>query len=236
MTPQEAGLTHYGSRRRVTGLRREELALLARISIEYYIRLERGSVRGVSDEVLNSVATALKLDDVERRHLFDLIRSANAIPVGRRGAAPQQVRPSVQQVLNSMTEAAAFVRNARLDVLAANSLGSALYSQALVSTGRPPNLAYFVFIDPAARTFYRIGIASRTTRSEACVPKQDETRRTERCRSWSPSCRPAANSFARAGRPTMSSTTEVASSCSVIRSSVTSTSTTTRLSCQRIRV
>ena len=154
ITPEQAGLRAHGGRRRVTGLRREEVALLAGISVEYYTHLERGNVRGVSEDVLDAVARALQLDEIERTHLLDLIRAAKQRP-GRGQATVQRVRPGVQRLLDTMTEAAAFVRNGRLDVLAANRLGYALYSEALVNPDRPANLARFVFLDPQSRTFYR---------------------------------------------------------------------------------
>ena len=154
ITPEQAGLRAHGGRRRVPGLRREEVALLAGISVEYYTHLERGNVRGVSEDVLDAVARALQLDEIERTHLLDLIRAAKQRP-GRGQATVQRVRPGVQRLLDTMTEAAAFVRNGRLDVLAANRLGYALYSEALVNPDRPANLARFVFLDPQSRTFYR---------------------------------------------------------------------------------
>jgi transcriptional regulator with XRE-family HTH domain len=155
ITPEQAGLPRYGGRRRVAGLRREEVALLAGISIEYYTRLERGDARGVSDEVLDALARALQLDDVERAHLVDLIRTANAMrrPTRRRPTR-ERVRPSVQRILDSMTGTAAFVRNGRLDILSANPLGYALYSPAFLDPGRPVNLARFVFLDRASTEFY----------------------------------------------------------------------------------
>ena len=155
ITPRQAGLPNYGGRRRVPGLRREEVALLAGISIEYYTRIERGSVRGVSDEVLDALARALQLDDVERTHLIDLVHAANARPRGGRRTARDQVRPSVQRLLDSMTGVAAFVRNARLDILSANHLGYALYSPAFLDPARPVNLARFVFLDRRSTAFYR---------------------------------------------------------------------------------
>jgi transcriptional regulator with XRE-family HTH domain len=130
LTPTQAGLPAYGGRRRVPGLRREEVALLAGISIEYYTRLERGNARGVSDEVLEALARALPLDEVERAHLIDLVRTANAARPARRRTTPQRVRPSIQRLLDSMTGTAAFLRNGRLDILAANQLGYALYAPA----------------------------------------------------------------------------------------------------------
>ena len=153
ITPERAGLPDYGGRRRVAGLRREEVALLAGISIEYYTRLERGDARGVSDEVLDALARALQLDDVERVHLTDLIRTANARRPTRR-PAKERVRPSVQRILDSMTGTAAFVRNGRLDILSANQLGYALYSPAFLDPHRPVNLARFIFLDPASTQFY----------------------------------------------------------------------------------
>jgi transcriptional regulator with XRE-family HTH domain len=137
-------------------LRREEVALLAGISIEYYTRIERGSVRGVSDDVLDALARALQLDDVERAHLTDLVHAANARPRGgRHSAARDQVRPSVQRLLDSMTGVAAFIRNARLDILSANHLGYTLYSLAFLDPARPVNLARFVFLDRRSAEFYR---------------------------------------------------------------------------------
>lgn len=155
ITPRQAELPNYGGRRRVPGLRREEVALLAGISIEYYTRIERGSVRGVSDDVLDALARALQLDDVEGAHLIDLVHTANARPRGtRRTPARDQVRPTVQRLLDSMTSVAAFVRNARLDILSANHLGYALNSPAFLDPARPANLARFVFLNRRSSEFY----------------------------------------------------------------------------------
>jgi transcriptional regulator with XRE-family HTH domain len=156
ITPRQAGLPAFGANRRVPGLRREEVALLAGVSVEYYARLERGNLSGVSESVLEALARALRLDQAEREHLFDLARAAGATwaRAPRRRAA-QQIRPGIQRILDAMTDAPAFIRNARLDVLAANRLGYALYSEALVNPDRPANLARFVFLDPHSRTFYR---------------------------------------------------------------------------------
>jgi transcriptional regulator with XRE-family HTH domain len=154
ITPEQAGLRAHGGRRRVSGLRREEVAMLAGISVEYYTQLERGNVRGVSEDVLEAIARTLQLDDVERTHLFDLVRAAKQRPT-RGKPVPQHVRPGVQRALDTITEAAAFVRNGRLDILSANRLGYALYSEAFVDPTRPVNLARFVFLDPRSREFYR---------------------------------------------------------------------------------
>src|SRR5213076_3372631 len=130
ITPEQAGLRTYGTGpRRVPGLRREEVALLAGVSVDYYTRLERGNASGVSESVLEALARALQLDEAERAHLFDLARAAGSTPRRRRRPAQQQVRPSVQRVLDAIAEAPAFVRNGRMDLLAANRLGRAFYAQ-----------------------------------------------------------------------------------------------------------
>jgi transcriptional regulator with XRE-family HTH domain len=156
ITPEQAGLPAYGGNRRVAGLRREEVALLAGVSIDYYTRLERGRALGASDSVLEGIARALHLDEAERAHLFDLARvaSAPAAPRFPRRPGRQQVRTSVRRILDSMAGTPAYVRNARLDILAANRLGSALFAPILGSPARPANNARFLFLDPAAREFY----------------------------------------------------------------------------------
>jgi transcriptional regulator with XRE-family HTH domain len=154
ITPDQTGLPTYGDNRRVPGLRREEVALLAGVSVDYYTRLERGNTNGVSDSVLGALARALQLDDAERAHLFDLARSAQTTASPRRRPSKQRVRPSVQRILDAMTGAPAFVRNGRMDILAANQLGRALYSQVFAGSTRPANTARFVFLDPCAPDFY----------------------------------------------------------------------------------
>src|SRR5688500_13159819 len=154
ITPERAGLPIYGGNRRVSGLRREEVALLAGISVEYYTRLERGNLRGVSEEVLEALARALQLDEAERAHLFDLARAANATPGTRRRSTPHRVRPGVQRLLDAMTGAPAWVRNGRMDFLAANRLGSALYSEMFTDPARPVNSARFLFLNPRSTEFY----------------------------------------------------------------------------------
>jgi transcriptional regulator with XRE-family HTH domain len=139
----------------VAGLRREEVAVLAGVSVPYYTRLERGDMSGASESVLEALARALQLDEAERAHLFDLARAVQPAVAPRRPRRPRQrVRPAVQQVLDAMTDAAAFLRNDRLDVLAGNQLGLALYSEMFVDAARPVNTARFVFLDPRARDFY----------------------------------------------------------------------------------
>ena len=154
ITPDQVGLPIYGDNRRVPGLRREEVALLAGVSVDYYTRLERGNTNGVSDTVLDALARALQLDEAERSHLFDLARAAQpATPSRTRRPTKQRIRPGVQRILDAMTQAPAFIRNGRLDLLAANQLGYALYSTYL-TPGRPANTARFVFLDPRSEEFY----------------------------------------------------------------------------------
>ncbi|WP_446213564.1 helix-turn-helix transcriptional regulator [Micromonospora sp. IBSANI012] len=156
ITPERAGLPAYGGNRRVAGLRREEVALLAGVSVDYYTRLERGNLSGVSESVLEAIARALQLDEAERAHLFDLARAANTTPgtARTRRRPTQQVRPGVQRILDAMTQAPAYVRNGRLDVLAANQLGRAVFAPLFNASTRTPNIARFIFLDPAAQEFY----------------------------------------------------------------------------------
>jgi transcriptional regulator with XRE-family HTH domain len=154
ITPDQAGLPAYGGNRRVTGLRREEVALLAGMSVDYYNRLERGNLRGASEAVLGSIARVLQLDEAEVSHLFDLARAANTSPTKRRRSSAQRVRPSVQRLLDAMTDAPAWVRNNRHDFLAANHLGFALYSEMFTDTVRPANNARFVFLNEKSKAFF----------------------------------------------------------------------------------
>ena len=153
ITPDQAGLPSYGQRR-VPGLRREEVASLAGVSVEYYKRLERGNASGASDSVLEALADALRLDDAERAHLFDLARAASPIaPRRRRRPIQQRVRPAVQRILDSI-DAPATVSNMRGDYLAANQLGRVLYAPLFESREQPPNSARFTFLDPTAQEFF----------------------------------------------------------------------------------
>ena len=155
ISPAQAGLPAYGgANRRVKGLRREEVALLAGMSIDYYVRMERGNLAGVSDAVLDGIATALQLDEAERAHLFDLARAAQPAPPRHRRAKASGVTDVIQQILDAVTEAPAWVRNARHDMLAANRLARALYAPVLADPRRPANNARFVYLDPAAREFF----------------------------------------------------------------------------------
>jgi transcriptional regulator with XRE-family HTH domain len=157
VTPAQAGLP-AGGRRRVPGLRRSEVAALADVSVEYYAKLERGHLAGVSPAVLESVARALRLNDAERAHLLHLAQAANgadALARPRRRPARQWTpHRSLQWTLDAITGGAAFVRNARMDLLAANRLGRALYDGAYAADPHQPNLARFIFLTPAARAFF----------------------------------------------------------------------------------
>ncbi|MCW8097000.1 helix-turn-helix transcriptional regulator [Streptomyces tauricus] len=155
ITPDKAGLPTYGGNRRVKGLRREEVALLAGVSVDYYVRMERGALAGTSEGVLDALASVLQLDDAERDHLFHLARQSGA-PTGRRRPRPTAtVRPALQQVLDAMTDAPAWIRNGRHDVLAMNRLGRALYSPVLADPRRPANTVRFVYLNPdAAKAFF----------------------------------------------------------------------------------
>lgn len=154
ITPEQAGLPVYGGNRRVSGLRREEVALLAGVSVDYYVRMERGNLAGASDSVLEALARALQLDEAEQEHLFDLARKSPTTPPTRRRATVKQVRPVIQQALDAVTEGPAWVRNDRHDILAANRLARALYSPVLADPRRPANTARFAFLDPASQDFY----------------------------------------------------------------------------------
>ncbi|AGL18405.1 helix-turn-helix domain-containing protein [Actinoplanes sp. N902-109] len=168
VTPAQAGLPGT-ARRRVPGLRREEVAVLAGVSTEWYTRLEKGHIRDVSYDVLDAVARALRLDDEERIYLFDLARTARAETPDsaardcRTVAATEVELPeTVQWLLDSMTLSSAMVSNKRLDVLAINPLGRALYAPMFESpesadpgTGAArPNLARYHFLAPGSRDFY----------------------------------------------------------------------------------
>ncbi|MEV4314869.1 helix-turn-helix transcriptional regulator [Actinocrispum sp. NPDC049592] len=152
ITPEQAGLPAYGGNRRVKGLRREEVALLAGVSIDYYVRMERGNLAGASDSVLDALSRALRLDEAEREHLFALARAAH--PDARRRPTATTVRPAVQQVLDAISDAPAWVRNGRHDIVAMNRLGRALYAPVLADPRRPANTTRFVYLDPAAREFF----------------------------------------------------------------------------------
>lgn len=154
LTPEDAGLPTFGGTRRVPGLRREEAAALAGVSVDYYTRLERGDVVAASEQVLDGLCRALALDDAERAHLVDLIRAGSDARRAPRRNPSRQAPTSVQRMLDSMDSAPAFVSNSRLDLVATNRLCAALYAHLDEHTGAAVNLARYTFLDPRATTFY----------------------------------------------------------------------------------
>jgi transcriptional regulator with XRE-family HTH domain len=155
ITPDQAGLPAYGGNRRVKGLRREEVAMLAGVSVDYYVRMERGNLSGASEHVLDAVASALKLDEAERGHLFALARESGSRGGRRKPKVPATIRPALQQVLDSIGDAPAWIRNGRSDVLAMNQLARALYAPVLADPRRPVNTTRFVYLNAeAAQEFF----------------------------------------------------------------------------------
>lgn len=154
--PEDAGLRSFGGRRRVPGLRREELAQLAGVSVDYYTRFEQGRAGNISDAVLGAVASALRLDEAETAHLTRLVRTAGR-PDGRGAGAgatpqePQEVRPGLRRLLESMPETPAFVVGRRTDVLAWNPLFATLVKDFGALPPERRNKAWLVFLDPEVR-------------------------------------------------------------------------------------
>lgn len=157
LTPSQVGLPDFGGRRRVPGLRREEVAMVAGMSAEYYKRLERGNAAGVSEAVIDGVSRALQLDEAEHAHLYDLIRAANAgaHPLQRKGAPRKtHLTAGMRQTIDSMSTVPVFIQNGRLDAVATNRLGAALFSE-MLDAPSPVNAARFIFLDERAQAFYR---------------------------------------------------------------------------------
>ncbi len=163
LRPEDVDLPDFGGRRRVAGLRREELAQLAGVSVDYYTRLEQGRVGNPSDAVLDAVARALRLDPEEAGHLHRLARTRPTRGSGARGtgrgpargsAAPQKVRPSMVRLLDAMPDVPAVVMGRRMDILAWNSAAVALLGDYGTLTPAERNIARITFLDPASRTLY----------------------------------------------------------------------------------
>jgi transcriptional regulator with XRE-family HTH domain len=154
VSPEELGLEHESARRRVPGLRREELAQLAGVSVDYYTRLEQGRSRSASAEVLGALATALRLNDAERQHLMDLARPEPA--QRKRRGRPQRVDPATLRLIEMLDEvnSPAFVLGRRLDVLAHNRIAGSLITEFRALPAAERNQARFVFFDPHARELY----------------------------------------------------------------------------------
>jgi transcriptional regulator with XRE-family HTH domain len=175
ITPEMAGLPAYGGNRRVKGLRREEVALLAGVSVEYYVRIERGNLAGTSAGVLDALAAALQLKEVEREHLLHLARHSGAPGARRHRTRPATVRPALQEVLDAITGAPALIRNARHDVLALNHLGRALYSPVLADPRRPANTARFVYLHPREAEMFFVDY-DRAARNAAAMLRMEAGR------------------------------------------------------------
>ncbi|MFJ6632718.1 helix-turn-helix transcriptional regulator [Streptomyces sp. NPDC091376] len=152
VAPEQAGVTP-GASRRVPGLRREEVALLAGLSADYYIRLERGRAANASEEVLEAVARALRLDDVERAHLFNLARP-QSVARASKPAVPRRVRPGAYALLEALRDTPAMILDGRMDVLALNRMARAIYVDFEIMPVRERNMARFIFLDPAARELF----------------------------------------------------------------------------------
>jgi transcriptional regulator with XRE-family HTH domain/predicted transcriptional regulator len=155
LDPVDAGMPRT-TRRRVPGLRREELAHLAGVSVDYYTRLEQGRSRTASPQILESLATALRLDDTEREHLFDLANRRPLQPRRSMTSPIEQASPAVHQLLNTLDAVycPAFVLGRRTDVVASNPLARALIADFDAMPAKERNQARFVFLDPAARQLY----------------------------------------------------------------------------------
>ncbi|MGW2054229.1 helix-turn-helix transcriptional regulator [Streptomyces sp. NPDC001840] len=151
ITPEAVGLSPQPGTRRVPGLRREEVAQLAGVSVDYYVRLERGRGANVSEAVLDAVARALLLDDTERAHLYALARPARS---RRRPLPPQRVRAGLYRILDTLGDTPALILGRRTDVLAANRLARAFYTDFDALPHRERNMARFIFLDEAARELY----------------------------------------------------------------------------------
>ncbi|WP_327325703.1 helix-turn-helix transcriptional regulator [Streptomyces sp. NBC_01210] len=152
LQPEDVGLPQLGRHRRVPGLRREELAQLAGVSVAYYTRLEQGNGRNVSTEVLDAIARALRLSDVERDHLSHLAKPKQK--KHRRMGRPQQLRPAVQQLMDAMDGVPAYVLGRRLDILGWNRMARALLGDFAALPPQERNMARLVFLDPNAPDLY----------------------------------------------------------------------------------
>jgi transcriptional regulator with XRE-family HTH domain len=224
ITPQQAGLPDIGPRR-VPGLRRVEVAALAGVSIEYYSKLERGALAGVSPQVLDSISRALQLDDAERAHLFHLADAAAGtaalIRPTRRTAKRWTSRPSLQWTLDAITSPAIVV-NARQDLLATNLLGRAMHTDLYTDLDTPPNFARFIFLDDNAHQFYPDWDTAADINVRSCAPAPGATPTTRPSTTSSASCPPAAQSSSAGGAATTCAPTAPAPNGSTTTSSASS--------------
>ena len=226
LTPADAGLPDFGGRRRVPGLRREEVALLAGMSVEYYVRLERGNASGISDAILDGISRALKLDDAEHAHLYDLVRAANRgtrTPQRKPASRTHQIRPGTRQILDAMTFPA-IIQNGRMDVVATNALGRALFSEMFVEPHEPVNFARFLFLDPRAGLPTANGTTRPSKLSLCSAPNQGACPPIEPSAASSTSSQTAAANSWPSGKPTTCGYTWPARNSSTTRRWATSIS------------
>ena len=151
LSPIEVGL-HGGTARRVTGLRREELAVLAGVSADYYARLEQGRARNISDSVLSAVADALRLDDLERRHLTELVRPARSVSSAT--SKPLRVRAALRAMIHALDPTPAVLHGPRMEVLAINRAGAALLDDFEAMPPAERNMVHWMFLNAKARAVY----------------------------------------------------------------------------------
>ena len=179
INPEQAGLPAYGGNRRVKGLRREEVAMLAGVSVDYYVRMERGSLGGASESVLDALANALHLEDAERDHLFALARASGESASRRRRTPQHQVRPAIQQILDAVTDAPAWIRNGRHDILAMNDLARVLYARFWrTRAGRPTPPVSSTSTRRPRRSCSSTTTRSPGTQPPCCASRPDATRTT----------------------------------------------------------
>lgn len=152
ITPEQAGLPAYGGNRRVAGLRREEVAMLAGVSVDYYTRLERGNLANASDSVLGGIARALQLDEAETLYLFNLSKAAQRARAIPRPSRSHQVRESLQHLLDAMGDVPAIAADGFFNTVGSNRMGRALYAP--MFDEHEPNSARFIFLSPAAQEFF----------------------------------------------------------------------------------
>jgi hypothetical protein len=199
------------------------------MSTEYYVRLERGNATGVSESILDGISRALQLDAAEHKHLCHLVRTANEGAHTRRqrkSTRQQQVRPGVQQTIDAMTSLPVIVQNGRLDVVAANRLGLALFAPMFETYERSGNFARFLFLDPRAVASIVIGVTRPSNLSRCCAVRPGVLPMIAPSPTWSANCPRAATNSGPYGPPTMSVITRRATNVSTTPSSVTSTSPT----------
>ena len=154
LTPEQVGLSTFGTNRRVSGLRREEVALLAGVSVDYYIKLERGNLASASTSVLSSIAKALRLNDTERTYLFTLASAAGAFKAPEPLEVRESLKFSLQQAIDQMSQTGVYVRNTRLDVVGANAMAMRIFPWLKDQDGSFTNIARFTFLNPAAKAFF----------------------------------------------------------------------------------